>query len=67
MRIKRWRLQDPVSLGFRLMLRAERRMARKRIFWARAKYLGALAMVTAGTVGSLVGTAALFAWVQGVA
>ena len=52
-------LVDPVTLGFRLMLQAEDRMARRRIFWARAKYAGTFVAMVALTAGTTVGMLAL--------
>jgi len=67
MRTKRWRLQDPISVGFLGLIHAERRMVRSRVWKARARFLGEMALVVVGLVGSLVGTLALFIWMQGAA
>lgn len=61
---RRIHLCDPVTLGFRLMLRAEHRMARRRIFWARAKYAGTLVAVVAGVIGSTIGLLGMLSWLQ---
>jgi len=58
-------LTDPITLGFRLMLRAESRMARRRILIERIKFAATLAIVIVANVGSVLGTLALLAWLQG--
>lgn len=66
MRQRRAYLCDPVTLGFRLMLQTEQRLARRRIFRERAKYLGTMALLLCATVGSTVGFAALVSWMHSV-
>lgn len=57
----RIRLYDPVTLGFRLMLQTEQRLARRRIFWARAKFAATFALMVALTAGTTAGLMVLVA------